>query len=481
LNAIAQDALAAALAAGADYADARLLTVDSEDLAARRGRVADVSRHTETGLSVRVLAGGAWGFAATADLDADSVAAAARRAVALARAGAALRAAPVQLAPEPVHRSVWATPVLRDPASVAIADKLALLLEVVKRLEEHPGVAVGEASMSFRRERQWLLTSEGSEIDQTLSFAGADMAATSVGPGGVQRRSYPNSWGQFITGGYELIDELDLPAHVDEIAAEVAALQTADPCPQGRFDVIIDPRQLALQIHESVGHPLELDRVLGGEANYAGTSFATTDKLGHLRYGSPLVNFTADATLPRGLATFGFDDEGVAAQKWSLVKDGLLTGYFSPREYASAIGESRGRGVLRADGWHHVPIVRMVNLSLEPGPEDLSLDDLIADTKHGLLLSTNRSWSIDQRRVNFQFGCEAAWEIRDGKRGRLLRDPVYHGLTTEFWGSCDAICGPSAWEPWGVANCGKGQPAQVAEMTHGSSPARFRAVACGAA
>jgi TldD protein len=264
------------------------------------------------------------------------------------------------------------------------------------------------------------------------------------------------------------------------VADECAALQRADPCPAGQFDLILEPRQLTLQIHESVGHPLELDRVLGGEANYAGTSFATTAQLGTLRYGSDEVTLTADASLPRGVATFGYDDEGVAGQRWTLVDRGTLAGYLTSREYAGTIGEQRSRGAMRAEGWTHAPIVRMVNISLEPGPDALSLDELIADTPHGILMDTNRSWSIDQRRVNFQFGCEVAWEIRDGKLGRMLRNPVYHGLTTEFWGSCDAVCDARAWQLWGIANCGKGQPGQTAEMSHGSSPARFRGVACGA-
>ena len=471
--------LDAALSAGAGYADARLLTVDTEFLAARRGQVAAVHRDEETGLSLRVLVDGAWGFAATADLSADGVARAATSAVANARETAGLRLEPVELAPEPTLIATWDTPYRRDPASVPLTEKLDLLVEVVRRMEEHPGVAVADAMMDFRTERQRQLTSEGSDLTQTLRFAGVGMGATSVGPGGVQRRSYPNSWGQFIGGGYELIEESDLPGHCARIAAEAAALQEAEVCPSGRFDLILDPRQLTLQIHESVGHPLELDRVLGGEANYAGTSFATPEKLGNLQYGSPLVNLTADATLARGVATFGFDDEGVAGQRWPLVADGVLSGYLTSREYAGAIGESRSRGAMRADGWHNAPIVRMVNINLEPGRDDLLLDDLIADTKHGIYMSTNRSWSIDQRRVNFQFGCEIAWEIRDGKLGRMLRNPVYHGLTTEFWGSCDAIGGPRAWEPWGINNCGKGQPGQRAEMTHGSSPARFRQVACG--
>jgi TldD protein len=261
------------------------------------------------------------------------------------------------------------------------------------------------------------------------------------------------------------------------VGEEAVALLTADPCPRREADIILDGSQLALQIHESVGHPTELDRALGMEANYAGTSFLTVDKLRRLRFGSPLVNLTADATLPHGLATFAFDDEGVEAQRWPIVKDGLFVGYLTSRELAHRIGEKRSRGCVRSDGWHHVPMIRMVNLSLEPGAG--SLEDLIADTDDGIYMETNRSWSIDQLRYNFQFKTEIGWEIKKGRRGRMLRNPTYQGITPVFWNSCDFICGREAWKPWGVTNCGKGQPGQVAEMTHGAAPARFRGVRVG--
>ncbi len=333
--------------------------------------------------------------------------------------------------------------------------------------------------MSFRTDQIDFRSSAGADLSQVIRLAGVGMSATSVGDGGIQRRSYPNSWGRWIGGGYEVVEEADLLAHTAETAAEAAALQTAPPCPSGVHDVILDPRQLSLQIHESVGHPLELDRVLGGEADFAGTSFATPDHLGERLYGSPLVHLTADATLERGLGTFAYDHEGVEAQKWPLIEEGVLRGYLTSRESAGAVAESRSRGTMRADGWRRVPIVRMVNISLEPGPEPLTLEELLADTRDGLYLSTNRSWSIDQRRLNFQFGCEVAWEIKGGKLGRMLRNPTYWDITPRFWGSCDAICGPDSWEVWGVFNCGKGQPMQTCQMSHGSSPARFRDVPCG--
>jgi TldD protein len=295
----------------------------------------------------------------------------------------------------------------------------------------------------------------------------------------VERRSYPQADGFFLARGYEFIEEIPWLENATRIGEEAVALLTADRCPAGEYDIILEGSQLGLQIHESCGHPTELDRAIGMEANYAGTSFLTTDKLGTLQYGSPVVTLMADATLPQGLATFGYDDEGVAGQRWPIVDAGRFTGYLTSRETAHRIGEGRSRGCVRADGWHHTPMIRMVNLSLMPGRG--SLDDLLADSDRAIYMETNRSWSIDQLRYNFQFATEIAWEIKKGKRGRMLRQPTYQGITTGFWNSCDFVCGPEAWKPWSIMNCGKGQPGQVAEMTHGAAPARFRKVRVGVA
>jgi len=255
------------------------------------------------------------------------------------------------------------------------------------------------------------------------------------------------------------------------------ALLTAPECPGGQKDLIINPNQLFLQIHESVGHPTELDRVMGMEANFAGTSFVTTEKLNKLQYGSEIVNIVADSTIPGGLATQGYDDDGVAAQRWHLIKNGLFTGYLTNRETAHIIGEERSKGCNRADGWNRLPIIRMTNISLMPG--DWTLDDLIADTDDGILIDCNKSWSIDDKRINFQFATEIAWEIKNGKKGQILKNPTYQGKTTEFWNSCDAICDDDHFVLWGTANCGKGQPGQTASMSHGCPPARFKNVTVG--
>lgn len=279
--------------------------------------------------------------------------------------------------------------------------------------------------------------------------------------------------------GYELIDELNLLAHAPRVAAEAVALHSADPCPEGTFDLILDSSQLGLQIHESIGHPIELDRVLGTEANYAGMSFLTPDQLNKLRYGSELVNVVCDARVQHGpgLGTFAYDDEGVAAQCTDIIRHGEFTGFMTSRETAGVVGATRSNGTMRAESWARLPLIRMTNVSLMPGAQ--SLDEVFdAD---GIYMETNRSWSIDDKRYNFQFGCEAAWEIRDGGRVRLLRNPTYSGISTEFWNSCVAVAGPEYWTLWGVPTCGKGQPEQVMGTGHGASPARFRNVKIGSA
>ncbi|MHC4860898.1 MAG: TldD/PmbA family protein, partial [Planctomycetota bacterium] len=298
------------------------------------------------------------------------------------------------------------------------------------------------------------------------------------GEGETQVRSYPNSHGgQNASLGWELVESFDLEGNADRVREEAVALLSAKPCPSGKKDLILGGTQLFLQIHESVGHATELDRVLGYEEDFAGRSFATPEKLGDFRYGSEIVNLVADSTVPTGLATIGYDDEGVAAQRWHIVKDGIFKGYLTSRELAHEVKEERSRGAMRAQGWGHVPIIRITNLSLMPG--DFSLEDLIGDTRDGLLFETNRSWSIDQWRLNFQFGCEIGWEIKDGQLGDMVKNPSYQGVTPEFWNSCDGITNEDHWVLWGVPNCGKGQPMQIAAMSHGCSPSRFRNVTVG--
>jgi TldD protein len=315
-------------------------------------------------------------------------------------------------------------------------------------------------------------------------MTGVGYSAYSFEGSEIQKRSYPNSFGGQNQGrGYELIEALKLVENARRTGEEAVALHKADQCPETKGTIILDSSQLGLQIHESIGHPIELDRVLGMEANFAGTSFLTLDKLRTLRYGSELVNVVADARPEHGpgLGTFAYDDEGVAAQCTPIITNGLFTGYLSNRETAAAIGESRSSGTMRAEGWNRLPIIRMTNVSILPGEKPLSFDQLIAGTDDGIFMHTNRSWSIDDKRYNFQFGCEIGWEIKNGKLGRMLKNPSYSGITTEFWNSMDAICSRDQWTLWGTPNCGKGQPMQTMGTGHGAAPARFRKVQIGSA
>ncbi len=338
--------------------------------------------------------------------------------------------------------------------------------------------------MNFQREESWFLSSEGSSIHQTKYSTGAGYTAYAFAGSEIQKRSYPNSFGgHWQNRGYELIEEMKLLENARRVAEEAVALHQAEQCPEGTATIILDGSQLGLQIHESIGHPIELDRVLGMEANFAGTSFLTLEKLGKLRYGSELVNVVADARQEHGpgLGTFAYDDEGVAAQSTPIITNGRFTGYLSSRETAHTIGAARSGGTLRAEGWNRLPLIRMTNVSILPGEKPLSLEQLIAATDDGIYMETNKSWSIDDKRYNFQFGCEIAWEIKHGKRVRMLKNPSYSGITTEFWNSMDAICSRDEWTLWGTPNCGKGQPQQVVGTGHGASPARFRNIRVGSA
>jgi TldD protein len=386
----------------------------------------------------------------------------------------------VRLAPEDPCEAVWVSPCRIDPFSIPIEQNLALLLAIDAELRRNSGVTLAETSMVFTRERQVFASSAGSRIDQTRTTSGAGFAAYSFRDNEIQKRSYPNSFGgQYQLKGYELIDELQLLENAPRMAEQAVALHSAAQCPEGIFDLVLDSSQLGLQIHESIGHPIELDRVLGSEANYAGRSFLTLDKLGHLKYGSEIVNVVADARLEHGpgLGTFAFDDEGVPAQCTDVIRNGCFAGYLTSRETAAEIGQARSSGAMRADGWGRLPLIRMTNISLLPGSQPL---EEVFDG-HAIYMETNKSWSIDDQRYNFQFGCEIGWEIRNGKRGRMLKNPSYSGISTEFWNSCAAIAGPRHWVLWGTPNCGKGQPEQVMGTGHGASPARFHNIKIGTA
>jgi len=478
----AASALDTAKVRGATYADVRVLDVRARALSTKNGKVGTVAESESLGLGVRVIADGAWGFASTDRLTREQIEATAAEAVAIARASARVKKADVVLAPEQHITAVWQTPYEKNPFEVSLDVQMNLLFAADKELRSVAGVTLAETNMSFTRLEQFFASTEGSEIRQVKMISGAGVGATSFANNEIQKRSYPNSFGgQFASAGYELIERLQLVENARRVGEEAVALHKADQCPSGRRTLILDSSQLALQIHESIGHPIELDRVLGMEANFAGMSFLTLDKLGTLRYGADIVNVVADARLAHGpgLGTFGYDDEGVPAQCIDIIKDGRFVGYLSSRETAPAIGLARSGGTMRAEGWNRIPLIRMTNVSLLPGTWKLA--DLLADTDDAIYCETNRSWSIDDRRYHFQFGTEIAWEIKAGKTIRMLKNPSYSGITTEFWGSCDAICDRSHWTLWGTPNCGKGQPMQTMGTGHGAAPARFRNVLVGVA
>src|ERR1700678_466157 len=482
MKSVAQLALDAAFRRGVTYADARLVAIRNRSLTTKSGRVGHTSQSESLGIGVRAIADGAWGFAASADLSRAAVEATAARAVEIAKASARVKREDVRLAPEPAAVAEWTTPYRVDPFATSVEQNIDLLLKADAEMRAVSGVTLAEAGMNFQREESWFLSSEGSDIHQTKYSTGAGYTAYAFAGSEIQKRSYPNSFGgQWQNRGYEQIEEMKLLENARRVGDEAVALHHADQCPEGSATIILEGSQLGLQIHESIAHPIELDRVLGMEANFAGTSFLTLDKLRTLRYGSDLVNVAADARQEHGpgLGTFAYDDEGVPAQCTPIITNGLFTGYLSSRETASAIGETRSGGTMRTESWNRLPMIRMTNISINPGT--WSYDDLIADTDDAILMETNRSWSIDDRRYHFQFSTEIGWEVKGGKRGRMIKNPSYSGITTEFWNSCDAICSRDHWTLWGTPNCGKGQPMQTMGTGHGASPARFRNIKVGVA
>jgi TldD protein len=498
---VALRALDTARTRGASYADVRIVHFQSESVTARNRNVEGLVVDESLGFGVRVIVDGYWGFAASNNLstaEADRVAA---EAVKIARASSLGGGPKANIGPAVRHVAKYATPVQKDPFTVSLDDKIALLLRANQTMQSVPKIVAVESSLYNQREQKTFASSEGAFIEQDLYETGCGIEATATAEDEVQNRSYPNSVGRHQgTKGWEFVERYDLAGNAGRVAEEAAALLTAKPCPPGVTTIILDGSQTALQIHESCGHAIELDRVLGTEAAFAGTSFLTTEKLGNFRYGSDVVNLTADATIPGGLGTFGFDDEGIPAQHVPVVRNGMFLGYLTSRETAAALGaaidspsprKERGQGgevdarlaaglsggAMRADSWRHLPLIRMTNVSLEPG--DWTLYDMIADTEEGIYMETNRSWSIDDKRLNFQFGTQIAWEIKKGKLGHMLRDATYTGNTPVFWGSMDAVGGQESWVLYGLTNCGKGQPGQSAHVSHGAAPARFRDVQVG--
>ncbi|BCN44151.1 TldD/PmbA family protein [Prescottella equi] len=479
LRALADAALAVARAAGAEHADLRVHRTVTQSLRLRDGRVQAVEDGTETGFAVRVIVDGTWGFASHAQLTSDTAAAVAAEAVRVARALRALNRERVELAPEPIHPdAVWVSDYVTDPFTVATADKVALLGDWSRRLLDADGVDHVTASCLQVKEQTFYADLAGSTITQQRVRLHPELEATSVdsdaGTFETMRTLAPpvgRGW-EYLTGaGWEWDAEL---AEIPGLLAEKVAAPSVEA---GPTDLVIDPTNLWLTIHESVGHATEYDRAIGYEAAYAGTSFATPDLLGTLQYGTPLMHVTADRTERHGLASVGYDDDAVAAQRWDLVRDGVLVGYQLDRVFAPRLGLGRSNGCSYADSAHHVPIQRMANVSLQPDPRsDPSTADLISRVENGIYVVGDKSWSIDMQRYNFQFTGQRFFRIRNGRLDGQLRDVAYQATTTDFWGSMEAVGGPSTWRLGGAFNCGKAQPGQVAAVSHGCPSALFRGV-----
>ncbi len=465
--------------AGVQYADARAIAQRRERIDVKDDKLESVADQSTKGIGVRVLEKGTWGFASTSELQNENVIACADRALEIARAGAGTTINPVELDERPAQQGSWKSPRIIDPFNTPLDQKIDLLLNASRVVSEQEGVTTAKGNIMFIGEDKYFVDTEGADLHQDILHSGGGIEALAERDGDVQKQSHPNSHrGGWAAAGYEYIKEMGLVDNAEKIGKGAVELLDAMECPHGEYDLIVAGPQLALQIHESCGHPTELDRALGTEISLAGGSFMTPDRLGKLQYGSEKVNLYGDATIEGALGSFGWDDEGVPAQRFDIVKDGLFVGYQTSRETAKSLGLN-SNGTMRADGWARTPLIRMTNINLAYDPGGPTLDELIADTKRGLYMDINKSWSIDDLRLNFSFGCEYAWLIEDGKRTALVKNPVYTALTPKFWGACDAVCNADSWQVWGVPNCGKGQPMQTARVAHGCGAARFRDIQVG--
>jgi TldD protein len=470
------------LPATVEYADVRVIRRRHEGVHVENDRVAQLVLEESEGIGLRVLIAGQWGFAASTRTDADGLT---RLVATAAGQAAAVSGPPARLAPAPVVDGRWVSPCRIDPFDVPIGERVDLLLESARAMRAAgPRVVSAQASADAYRDEKLFASTEGSRVEQVITETGAGLLATARSETDVQRRSYPQSVpraivgerGDFANAGWEHVRSLGLVDEGARVGEEAAALLSADRCPAGTTTLIVGATQMAQLVHETAGHPSELDRTLGAEDSLSGGTYMLPGERGRQRFGSALVTIVADATRPGALGSFAWDDEGVAATRTPIIEAGLVTGFLSSRGTAGAIGE-RSSGAARADGWRRIPLVRMTNVSLEPG--ETPFEEMIGTTGDGILIDMNRSLSIDDRRRSFRFGAEIAWEVRDGRIGRMLRDPTYEGDTLEFWAGCDAVGDSASFRQWGLPSCNKGEPLQVAHIGHGAVPARFRNVRVG--
>ncbi len=475
LVSIADAALHAAREAGATYADIRIADYRRQSLSTREERVTEISDSEDRGLGVRVIANGTWGFAASAAITVNEAVRVARRAVTLARANAVLQRDPVELAPVEAYRDRWTTPIRRDPFEVDLEEKVQLLLSVNAEALKVPGVSFCSSQMAFVREHKLLATSGGSRIEQTLYRCNPSFLVTSVDRKRASfqtRTSFTDPRGM----GYEYVEDYPWLDDARQAGEDAVAKHTAPSVTPGPRDLILHPTNLWLTIHESIGHPTELDRALGMEANYAGTSFLTPAERGRFRIASDLVTFHGEKTHPGSLATCGYDDDGVKTMEWPLVKDGLFVDYQTTRDQAHLIGHAKSYGTSYAQSWRDVAFQRMPNVNLLPGKAPLTLEQLIADTDDAILVKGRASYSIDHQRYNFQFSGQTFHQIKNGKIIGMLKDGAYQSRTPDFWRSCDAICSEDDYYVGGSFYDGKGEPGQVQAVSHGCAPARFRKI-----
>jgi len=474
LRALLEDVLASLRAPALRYADIRVTTTSEQHVRVRNGEVDTLASTVDRAAGVRVLVGNGWGFAATSDVGEASIRAAARRALEVAAASHIATTETVVLSDVDAYVASWASAYAVDPWSIALDRKLDLLFGATEPMRSDARIHQVSGELFAYRQEKTFASTAGSFIEQTTTEVGAGIEALAIDGGEFQRRTYPNPFGgDHHAGGWEVVEAFDLAGNAPRVRDEALALLAAPKAPAGRFDLVVGSSQLALQVHESCGHPTELDRAMGLEISLAGGSFLQPSMLGQFRYGSELVNIVADATVPGAIGSFAYDDDGVPAQRFHLIEKGMFVGYLTGRDTAPAIGR-RSNGTVRAETAARIPIIRMTNINLEPGTT--TAEELIASTKRGIFVDTNKSWSIDDLRLNFQFGCEVAYEIENGRLGRMLRNPVYTGTTPEFWRSCDGVGDRASWRIWGLPNCGKGDPMQTMRVAHGAPVARFRGI-----
>jgi TldD protein len=475
LRDLADAALVSARRAGASYADIRINRYRNQFIFTRDRRVQNIVNTEDYGFGVRVIVEGTWGFASSSNVTKDEIARVAGQAVTIAKANKAINVEPVRLAPVEAYDGTWNTPVVKNPFEMSLQPKLDLLLQINEEALKVQGASFVSAFMQFVNEHKYFASTDGSHIEQSLirSYPSFSVTAVDRESGKFYSR---NSLTAPMGMGYEYVESYPLLKEARVAAEEAVAMHKAKPVQAGQKTLILHPTNLWLTIHESVGHPTELDRALGYEANFAGTSFLTTDKLGKFEFGSKMVNITADKTQEHAMATCGYDDDGVKTTRWPLIKDGVFVDYQTTRDQAHLIDQKASHGCSYADNWASVPFQRMPNVSLEPGDKDVSEQDIIGATDDGIYIKGDGSYSIDHQRYNFQFSGQTFWEVKNGKITTQLRDVAYQSNTPEFWKSCDMLGGKSTYLLGGAFSDGKGQPTQINSVSHGCPVARFARV-----